>query len=161
MVDLTMSNLTGPEAPHYFRICLRSQIGHAGRLGDGASEISACGAADHRGYPPRPGDVVMVVKDRMASAQVSQIVLMLPEAARPALGRVDVQPTGSHARRPALDSDRKRVVDSATRALEAGAKAQLAPATSKTAYPTLTLVMRRVVTVRLVIAPCKNTSILF
>ena len=63
----------------------------------------------------------MVVKDRMASAQVSQIVLMLPEAARPALGRVDVQPTGSHARRPALDSDRKRVVDSATKALEAGA----------------------------------------
>ena len=27
MVDLTMSNLIGPEAPHYFRICLRSQLG--------------------------------------------------------------------------------------------------------------------------------------
>ena len=63
----------------------------------------------------------MVVKDRMASARVSQIVLMPPEDARPALGHVDVQPTGSHARRPATDSDRKRVMDSATRALQVGA----------------------------------------
>ena len=107
MVDLTMSNFTGFEAPHYFRICLRSEIGFGGPVGDGPSEISACSTAEHRGYLPRSGDVVMVIKDRMASAKVSQIVLMLPEAARPKLGLVDVQLTGTHARKPAPDSDRK------------------------------------------------------
>ena len=121
MVDLAMSNVTAPEAPRCFRICLRSQIGHGGPLGDGASEISACSMVEHRGYLPRPGDVVMVVKDRMASAGVSQIVHMIPEAARLALGCLDVQPTGSHARRPAQDSDRKRVMASAMRALQDGA----------------------------------------
>ena len=121
MVDLTMSNLTGPEAPHYFRICLRSQLGFGGPHGDGQSEISACHIAEDRGYQPRPDDVVMVVKDRMASPKVSQIVLMFPEAARPALGLVDMQPTGSHARRPASESDRKKVFDAATAAWQAGA----------------------------------------
>ena len=72
------------------------------------------------GYLPRSGDVVMVIKDRMASAKVSQIVLMLPEAARPKLGLVDVQPIGSHARRPALESYRKKVFDAATNAWQAG-----------------------------------------
>ena len=95
MVDLTMSTLTGFEAPHYFRICLRRDSGFGGPVGDGPSEISACSTAEHRGYLPRSGDVVMVIKDRMASAKVSQSVLMLPEAARPKLGLVDVQPTGS------------------------------------------------------------------
>ena len=121
MVDLTMSNLCGPEAPHYFRICLRSQLGFGGPEGDGQLEISACHRAEDRGYQPRPDDVMMVVKDRMASPKVSQIVLMFPEAARPALGLVDMQPTGSHARRPASESDRKKVVDAAQAARQAGA----------------------------------------
>ena len=106
---------------HYFRICLRSQLGFGGPEGDGQSEISACHIAEDRGYQPRPDDVVMVVKDRMASPTVSQIVLMFPEAARPALGLVDMQPTGSHARRPASESDRKKVFDAAKAAWQAGA----------------------------------------
>ena len=120
-VDLTMSNLTGPEAPHYFRVCLRRQLGHGGPLGDAASEINACNMAEHRGYLPRADDVVMIIKDRMASTKVSQIVLMVPEAARPALWSSDVQPTGTHARRPASDSDRKKIRDEAMRALQVGA----------------------------------------
>ena len=54
----------------------------------------------------------MLVKDRMAaSTTVSQIVLMVPKAARPALWSIDVQPIGSHARRPASESDRKKIRD--------------------------------------------------
>ena len=63
----------------------------------------------------------MLVKDRMASTKVSQIVLMIPKAARPALWIIDVQPTGSHSRRPASDSDRKKIRDEALRALQVGA----------------------------------------
>ena len=63
----------------------------------------------------------MVVKDRMASPTVSQIVLMFPEAARLALGLVDTQPIGSHARRPASESDRKKAFDAARAAWQAGA----------------------------------------
>ena len=120
-VYLTMSNLTGPEAPHYFRVCLRGQLGYPGPHGNLAPEIHACNMVDHRGYLPRAEDVVMLVKDRMASTKVSQIVLMVPKAARPALWRIDVQPIGSHARRPASDSDRKKIRDEAMRALQAGA----------------------------------------
>ena len=41
--------------------------------------------ADNRGYQRHGDDVVMVVKDRMASVEVSQIILMLPAAD---LGRI-------------------------------------------------------------------------
>ena len=95
-----MSNLTGPEAPRYFRVCLRGQLGYPGPHGDLAPEIHACNMVEHRGYLPTAEDVVMLVKDRMASTKVSQIVLMVPKAARPTLWSIDVQPIGSHARRP-------------------------------------------------------------
>eukprot|EP00975_Prorocentrum_lima_P032569 6840678-Prorocentrum_lima.AAC.1 len=75
-----MSALTGPEAPHYFRICRRKRVGTASAQGDGAAEAGACHRADHRGYQPNGDDVVMVIKDRMASLEVSQIILMLPAA---------------------------------------------------------------------------------
>ena len=51
----------------------------------------------------------MLVKDRMASQEVSQIVLMVPEAERPNLRSWPLQPTGTHERRPASYTDRKRV----------------------------------------------------
>eukprot|EP00974_Lingulodinium_polyedra_P049447 4751800-Lingulodinium_polyedra.AAC.1 len=61
-----MSNLTGPEAPHYFRICLRRGIGAGGPHGDAVSQTKACNSARHRGYEPKGDDVVMLAKDRMA-----------------------------------------------------------------------------------------------
>ena len=63
----------------------------------------------------------MLVKDRMASQEVSQIVLMVPEAERPNLRSWPLQPTGTHQRRPASDTDRTRVRDAALSALAAGA----------------------------------------
>ena len=83
-VDLSMSALTGPEAPHYFRNCRRKHLGTMSAHGDAAAEAGASHRADHRGYQPSGDDVVLVVKDRMASTEVSQIIPMLPSAA---LGR--------------------------------------------------------------------------
>ena len=54
--------------------------------GDAAAEAAyQPNADDRRGYQPNADDVVLVVKDRMASVQVSQIILMLPAAD---LGRI-------------------------------------------------------------------------
>ena len=84
-VDLSMSALTGPEAPHYFRTCRRRHLGTMSTHGDAAAEAAASQQADHRGYQPHGDDVVLVVKDRMASVAVPQIILMLPAAD---LGRI-------------------------------------------------------------------------
>ena len=39
--------------------------------GDGATEAAACDQADNRGYQPNGNRMVKVVKDRMASPEVS------------------------------------------------------------------------------------------
>ena len=40
--------------------------------GDGTAEAAACHRADNSGYQPNGNDMVMVVKERMASLEVSQ-----------------------------------------------------------------------------------------
>ena len=120
-VDLKMSNLTGPEAPHYFRICRRKHVGTDSAHGDGAAEARAEHRADHRGHQPNGDDVVMVVKDRMASLEVSQIILMLPAADLGRIHGLPLQPHGTHPRRPASDADRRKVCDAARAAFQAGA----------------------------------------
>ena len=70
-VDLATSALTGPEAPHYFRICLRTHVGTLTVCGDGTAEAAVSHRAEHRGYQPNGNVVVMAVKDRMASLEVS------------------------------------------------------------------------------------------
>ena len=104
-----MSALTGPETPHYFRICRLKHLGTLTACGDGTAEAATCHRAEHRGYQPNGNDVVMVVKDRMASLEVSQIILMAPAAD---LGRLHVLPLQKHCthpRRPTSDRDRDRM----------------------------------------------------
>ena len=86
-VDLRMSALTGPDAPHSFRICRRKQVGadvaatsQERASEECAAELAACHRADHRGYQSNSEDVVMVVKARMASREVAQIILVVPAA---------------------------------------------------------------------------------
>ena len=120
-VELAMSALTGPEAPHYFRICRRKHVGTDSAHGDGAAEAKACHWADHRGYQPNGDDVVMVVKDRMASLEVSQLILMLPASDLGRIRGLPLQPHGTHPRRPASEADRLKVFNAAKAAFQAGA----------------------------------------
>ena len=55
-VDLATSALTGPEAPHYFRICRRKHLGTLTVCGDGTAEAATCHRAEHRGYQPNGND---------------------------------------------------------------------------------------------------------
>ena len=103
-VNLVMSNLTGPAAPHYFRMTKRKWIG-AGS--DGVQELRV--SVDDRAFRPNADDVVMVVKDMMGSVEVLQIILMVPAADLPSLHALPRQPKGIHTRRPISDTDRKKV----------------------------------------------------
>ena len=120
-VDLSISALTGPEAPHYFRICRRRHLGTMSAHGDAAAEAAANHQADHRGYQPKGDDVVLVVKDRMASIKVSQIILMLPAADLGHIHGLPLQPHGTHQRRSASEADRLKVCNAASAAWQAGA----------------------------------------
>ena len=116
-----MSALTGPEAPHYFRVCRLWHLGTMSAHGDVAAEAGASHRADHRGYQPTGDDVVLVVKDRMASTEVSQIILMLPAADLGRIHGLPLQPHGTHQRRSASDAGRLQVFDAAWAAWQAGA----------------------------------------
>jgi len=124
--NLNMTCLTGPTAPHYFRICKRKFVGAGGPHADGPAERQACHLADHRGYQPNGEDVVMIVKDRMSSLEVSQIILMVPASDLPRLCGLPVQPVGKHDRRPAADKDRKTVCTKAQATRDEGAISQRA-----------------------------------
>ena len=124
--NLQMSCLTGPEAPHYFRICKRKLVGQGGPHADGPAELRACYLADHRGYQPNGEDVVIIVKDRMSSLEVSQIILAVPAADLPRLRGLPLQPEGTHDRRVATDKDRQEVRNKALSARDAGAISQRA-----------------------------------
>jgi hypothetical protein len=91
--SLTLSALTGPEAPHWFRICRLRDLGSA------AGETEVPVTAPH-GMPPKAesDDVVMVVKDRMSDDKVTQVVRLVPAAGCDRLTLV--QPQGQHSRRP-------------------------------------------------------------
>ena len=66
----------------------------------------------------------MIVKDRMVSSEVSQIILMVPAADLPRLHRLERQPVGNHARRAAAEADRRKVSDAALAAFNAKAISQ-------------------------------------
>jgi hypothetical protein len=112
---LTWPRLPRPalKPPHYVRICHRKDLGTLIACMDGTAEAAACHRAEHRGYQPNGNDVVMVVKDRMASLEVSQIILMVPVADLGRLHGLPLQPQGTHLRRPASERDRKRVHEAA------------------------------------------------
>ena len=89
--------------------------------GNAAAEAGASHRAYHRGYQPAGDDVVLVVKDRMASVEVSQIILMLPAADLGRIHGLPLQPHGAHQRRAASDADRQNMLNAAHAAWQAGA----------------------------------------
>jgi hypothetical protein len=91
---LFFSQITGPAAPHWFRICTLSSLGSAR---DGAA-AAAMPLRSLPGMPPaRPDDVVMVVKDRMASPEVLQVTRVMTAHERGHLRQS--QPLGIRPRR--------------------------------------------------------------
>ena len=96
-VGLRLNNLTGPSAPHVFRVCLRSDLGCT------AENAAERGVAVQPlpGLIPHGDDVIIVVKAFMSSPQIHQVIVALPFHGRPNLS---VQPSGLHGRR--LGDDR-------------------------------------------------------
>ena len=96
-VGLHLINLTGPSAPHVFRVCLRSDLGCT------AENAAERGVAVQPlpGLIPHGDDVIIVVKAFMSSPQIHQVIVALPFHGRPNLS---VQPSGLHGRR--LGDDR-------------------------------------------------------
>ena len=81
-----MHSLTGPEAPHSFFLVKRKSLGCTA-VGDGKAEwTTTCEPRlPAKGEPnpvPDPEDIVMVVKDWMASA-VAQLLVVLPASEIP------------------------------------------------------------------------------
>ena len=88
------------------------------------SEAASCHQADNRGYQPNGNHMVKVVKERMASPEVSQSSL---DGACCRLGRLhglQFQPQCTHLRWPASDRDWKRMHDVALMVHHAGAIAR-------------------------------------
>ena len=96
--QLSASRLTGPQAPHFFRICRLKDIGR-----DLLSEVE--------GAPGMPAadmdDVVMVVRARMASPEPQQVLRLIP--ATTCRTMVAVQPSGYHTRRSGGDAVKAKV----------------------------------------------------
>ena len=115
-VELIMSNLTGPAAPHYFKFCKRSRMGFGS---EGVQEMRVC--VDNRTFLPNADDVLMVVKDMMASLQVLQVILMVPAARLPSLHAQPRQPQGKHTRKALSDIDRNKMQKNAEQVRREGA----------------------------------------
>ena len=80
---------------------------------DTIAEQRAEHLAGHRGLQPNGDDVVMVVKDRMAIAGIPQLILMPHDDDLPVVLGLPLQSPGVHGRRPASDTDRTTIRDTA------------------------------------------------
>jgi hypothetical protein len=106
-ISLSFSQLTGPKAPHSFRVCTRLDLG---KCTGGHGELEVRPEPIPNGPPESGGDVVVVVKHFMHSRAISQVFTAWPESARGGLTR---QPAGTHLRRPVRGSDRRKVISKA------------------------------------------------
>ena len=104
-VDLqcVCSNLTGPEAPHSFHVCLRQDLGSE----DFQAEATAWPGAP----PPHRGDLVVALRSNMSDRKAFQVALLAPHQLVERMQRcAQVQPKGIHLRRPFSFRDRDKVV---------------------------------------------------
>jgi len=110
---VSLSHMTGPNAPHWFRICLLKDVGasHPSEQDVPISSPPGMPNAD-------PGDVVMIVRSRMASPSVQQVLRLVPAAA---VQRMHMrQPQGVVARRQGADDVKRKVARKAEVLHQAG-----------------------------------------
>lgn len=105
-----LSNLTGPEAPHYFRICHRRDIGLGSPNCSGNEESKAPRSAWPGAPEPALHDVVMVVKSRISSLKVLQVVTLVPECEVRALRLRTQEPQGVHPRRQQPEEKQRKKI---------------------------------------------------
>lgn len=115
-ISLNFSKLTGPLAPHSFRVCTRLDLG---KCTGGHGELEIRPEPLPNGPAEAGGDIVVVVRHYMHSNVVSQIFTAWPDCSRAGLFR---QPSGLHQRRPVNDKDRNKMV---SKALELCASQQI------------------------------------
>lgn len=109
-LELSFSNLTGPDAPHYFRVGLRSDVGAVTVPLPHAMACERCvqvTTPDANWPAAHPDDVVLVVKERMASLTVSQVLALVPANLRRRMLRSPM-PQGLHPRRPGGEDVKKK-----------------------------------------------------
>jgi hypothetical protein len=97
-ISVQFTQLTGPRAPHSFRVCRRKDLGVCSR---DRSETDAQ-PEPLLGHENAGGDVVVVVKHYMHSNAVTQIFTAWPESCSHGLRR---HPSNQHARRPIQPKD--------------------------------------------------------
>ena len=112
---LSASKLTGPHAPHSFRICRLRDVG----------PDQTCELESAPGMPAADmDDVVMVVRARMASPSPQQLLRLIPTAT--CMAMVQVQPGGYHTRRAGGEDVKAKVARVARTLNEKGAISNVA-----------------------------------
>lgn len=89
----SLSHMTGPNAPHWFRVCLLGDVGAAHLSEQDVPVTSPAGMPR-----PDPGDVVVVIRSRMASPTVQQVLRLVPASKCQQMQR-GAQPRGVVLRR--------------------------------------------------------------
>ena len=113
-IQLDMSNLTGPEAPHWFHICSRKDLS--------PSETNAPYTAWPGAPASHPDDIVVAVKDRMASICSHQVALLVPGLELPSMRlNMTEQPHGHYDRKKISDKDVNHIVSMAVSVHQLGA----------------------------------------
>ena len=118
-VGVYFNNLTGPDAPHYFRVGLRCDLATAMPIPHSARAESIQELDQGCGIPPGPDDVMLVIKERMHSLSVSQVVRVFPAALRHRLFRRP-EPVGLHPRREGGEDIKEKMAKTATALCDEG-----------------------------------------
>ena len=121
-IELTITAMTGPKAPHGFRILTRKQLTvEEARLSDHAR----CQMPSHvRQQMPvaQPDDLMLAVHQYMSDAKPYQVELLLTAAeVERVRNTMSTQPRGTHPRRRISSEDRNKVATKAMTAFQRGA----------------------------------------
>jgi hypothetical protein len=120
-LQLIFGQVTGPGAPHWFRVCLLQDLGE---MRDGAAQTSVTLRSMPGMSAARQDDVVVVVKERMASRDVLQVIRVLSASKCAHLSQD--HPKGVHPRRPGGEDVKRKVARTAKRLHSEGHLSDLA-----------------------------------
>ena len=96
-IDLKISSITGPTAPHWFKICSRNDL----------SESAAAMAEPFSdGVKPLPRDIMVCVKHHMRDEELLQVCAAVPEQNQ---GNLTSQPSGHAERRKVAQATRRLI----------------------------------------------------